>query len=757
MSRKTMRLWLVSHEDGRKSGYAMRSWDSLFDQPVPSAYGATEAEVRAAIERTLAARIASGEDTIDRYLWDETFHVSSVLVDVAPLSFVEKQPVVGSRTIPLRVRYAWSRVESGAIRVMLPRLGMWLLLEDLEGARAAIQHVVAGGLLGAAGRALYELREEPDEVVREWDPELTTHTTTAEDAEVHHAPPTLRAIAEDLTARATAGRLPQLVGDDPTFDATVPELDRDRPPSLLLVGGEGVGKTSFVQRFAKRLASQRRGGNKRGRPRLWSTSRDRILAGMTYLGMWQERCLSLVEELASSGDLLHVDRLLALLERQHDGSSIAEVLGPAIVAGEIRVVAECTESELEECRRRAGALVDAFRVVRIDEPSRDAMPAFLSLYQQRVRGPAFHPEAWKRLVRHLDAYQRHQRFPGKGVRFLDWMARHTASTESTATRVYPSDVSRAFARFSGLPLELLDDDVAFGSAKIAGALRARVIGQDDACATAARVLARFKAGMNDPERPLGSLLFVGSTGVGKTELAKQIARFLFGSEERMIRVDMSEYLAPGSAPRLLASTPGASSLADRVRKEPLSLVLLDEIEKAHPEVFDLLLGVLGEGRLTDSLGRLVDFRMSLVVMTSNLGASEPVAPGFGAALEPDFERAVRSAFRPELFNRIDRVVRFRNLAHDDLLRIVDLELASAAKRTGLVRRAITLDVDADARTRLAELGWHRARGARPLRRVIEERVVTPIAVLLAGAPELRDRTMRVRAERGEITVALGAS
>ncbi|MDF2697321.1 MAG: ATP-dependent Clp protease, ATP-binding subunit,two ATP-binding domain, partial [Labilithrix sp.] len=333
----------------------------------------------------------------------------------------------------------------------------------------------------------------------------------------------------------------------------------------------------------------------------------------------------------------------------------------------------------------------------------------------------------------------------------DWLAADArgsgvgaAPAEERTRAIFPRDVSAAYARYSGVPLSLLSDDISASAQDLAALLKARVIGQDEACDACGRVLARFKANLVDPERPCGTLLFVGPTGVGKTELAKQLARTTFGGEDRMIRLDMSEYMLPGSAMRLTSARAGAASLATRVREQPLSLVLLDEIEKAHPEVFDLLLGVLGEGRLTDDNGRFVDFRTTLIVMTSNLGVTDARPAGFGEAAGGDFTRKVRAHFRPELYNRIDQVLAFRALAPADVERIVDLELAAAAKRTGLVRRNLRLHATPAARSRLAELGYHPTRGARPLRRLIEERVVTPIAARIAGDPSFRETTVVIR-------------
>jgi ATP-dependent Clp protease ATP-binding subunit ClpC len=366
-------------------------------------------------------------------------------------------------------------------------------------------------------------------------------------------------------------------------------------------------------------------------------------------------------------------------------------------------------------------------------------------------GAVIHPEGVSRVVHHLSAFRRDQRFPGKAVHFLDWLD----ADEARPSVLYPADVSVAYARYSGLPIAVIADEHPVTTREVAMALRAGVIGQDAACDACARVVVPFKAGVHDPDKPLGSLFFVGPTGVGKTELAKQLAHYLFGDSKRLIRVDMSEYMVRGAAQRLLEVGEGVSSLAQRVRAQPLSLVLFDEIEKAHRETFDLLLGLLGEGRLTDSRGSLVDFRMTIVVMTSNLGVSERAAPGFGTGRQQDFARGVREHFRPEFWNRLDHVVSFGHLQREDVRRIVDLELGKVRAREGLRARGVSLEVSAAARDRLADLGYDERRGARPLQRVIEERVVTPMAVHLAEAPELTGVTFRVACAGEPRTTAAG--
>jgi ATP-dependent Clp protease ATP-binding subunit ClpC len=270
------------------------------------------------------------------------------------------------------------------------------------------------------------------------------------------------------------------------------------------------------------------------------------------------------------------------------------------------------------------------------------------------------------------------------------------------------------------------------------------------------VIKLSRAGLGHPDKPTGCFLFAGPTGVGKTELAKQLARTLFSDAERLVRVDMSELVTGPAITRLITPSPAGTSLADRIRRQPLSVVLFDEIEKADAAAFDLLLGVIGEGRLTDALGRLVDFRMAVIIMTTNLGAADPRPAGFSAdpALTADYGSAIRNFFRPELLGRLDAVVSFRPLQPAALEQIVDLELTKLRLRPGLVSRGLRLELSAAARSRLAQLGHDPRLGARPLRRTIEDLVVAPIAERMAREPSWREATIQITtaAEHGDVVV-----
>ena len=759
MSKPGLRVFFTQHDDGRVSGILIRRRAILFDEPPPSAWGEAEDDVLAALEPAVSRIAAEGD--LARYRFREDLELRRVAVEVRPRVATEGAWVLGTRTIPVRIGFA-ALEDAGAWRVLVPRFGWSLVLERLDDAAEVLRSAVFGAMAGDTPASVFDFRAGAREWIVAWEPPQLGALDDDDEAAEPEAPPppTLTAIAEEWTRKLARRQLPAPVGEPVAASAVIAALERTPPRSILLVGASGVGKTALVRRAAKHLGERSKGKGATVR-RLWATSAGHVTAGMVYLGMWQERCLTLARELAATEDWLYLDRLVDLLAPQPDGASIADLLAPALIAGELRVIVEASEGELARCRRRNQAFTAAFEVIRVDEPAADQVSSMLVAYQHR-KDPevTWHPTALRRALALLTAFRRDLRFPGKGFGFLDWWNQDASRPPRL---VLPGDVAAAYARWSGLPIELVAEERPVGSATIAAALTTGVIGQDHACAVVARALARFRVGLDDPERPVASLLFAGPTGVGKTELAKQIARYLFGAGDRMVRVDLSEYLTAGSAQRLLEVGGGATSLAEQVRRQPLCVVLLDELEKAHPEVFDLLLGVLGEGRLTDSMGRLVDFRMAVVVMTSNLGAQGKASPGFGADGAPDHLAAVRAHFRPELIGRLDQVVSFRPLAPGDIERIVELELTKLRQRPGLPQRGLALWSTPDARRWLAVRGFDAKLGARPLRRLIEEVVVAPLAVRMAADPALRDRSIGVvtaaeaaRAEPGTELIVLPA-
>ena len=750
MTRPAFRVFVTRHHGGLCSAQLLRRYRVLFDPPPPAAMAG---DVETALAR-LAPQAALLVDNAgaERYLWTEDLELRRIDVDIHPGRPDPRGTVIAGAKVPIRLGYAAAK-QSGAplYRVLVPRFDWSFVTEDLATVPETVRALVFAALVGDSPASLYDLRREVDEEIVEWRPIETASRKPAPSAGAGAPAPTLEAVAEDWVALAGAGRLGGSVGADPTFDALAPLLDGKRLPSLLFVGPRGAGKSTLVRRIARGLLDRGRGKAGRRR-RLWATSADRIVAGMVYLGMWQARCLALVDELSDGDDLLYVDRLADVLAPMSDGASIAELVGDAVVAGQLCLIAECDEAELVRARQKVPALIDAMRIVRIPEATPAQTIALFEPYGQRTTPcVALDHDAARRLIELLAAFRRDTAFPGKALAFLDYLATRPARPELSI-----SELTSAFATWSGLPVELLAPERALDTAAIAAQLQSGVIGQDHACTVAARVIARLKAGLDDPQRPVGTLLFAGPTGVGKTELAKQLARYLFGDADRLVRIDMSELVTGAAIARLITPSPAGTSLADRLRRRPLSVVLFDEIEKADAAAFDLLLGVIGEGRLTDVLGRLIDFRMAVIVMTTNLGAADPRPAGFSSdpALATDYGQAIRNFFRPELLGRLDAIVSFKPLPPGALEQIVDLELAKLRQRPGLIARALRLMVTPSARARLALLGHDPRLGARPLRRTIEDLIVAPIAERMARDPSWREATIQITtaSEGGDIVV-----
>ena len=564
---------------------------------------------------------------------------------------------------------------------------------------------------------------------------------------------TLDQYSRDLTELAAAGSFDPVVGRGGEIARALQILARRSKNNPVLVGEPGVGKTAVAEGLALCLARDGAPEALRGK-RIVSLDIPAMLAGTKYRGDFEERVKSVLRDVKRAGDvILFIDELHTVIGAGSAEGSIdaANILKPALGRGEVQIIGATTPEEYRRHIEKDAALERRFQPVQIREPDRA-----LALEMLRSLRPALEKHHRVRLTDEaLEAacslsvrYISDRFLPDKAIDLIDEAA---ASVRlGTQVRVVgEAEVAQVLSVWTGIPVTGLDRGESENLRLLEDRLRRRVIGQEEAVSAVARAVRRGRVGLKDPGRPVGSFLFCGPTGVGKTELCRALAEAVYGDEDAMIRLDMSEYMEKHSVSRLLGSPPGyvgyedGGQLTEQVRRRPWSVVLFDEIEKAHPEVWGVLLQIMDSGRLTDAGGRRVDFSNTLVVMTSNLGARAITARrsplGFSAAADGD-ERVLReqvlselrAAFRPEFLNRVDETIIFRRLDEGDMLAITQVLLDGVAGRFEAL--GLRLLVPEDTRRLLAALGYSERYGARPLRRVIQRRIVDPAAeMLLAGA------------------------
>ncbi len=513
--------------------------------------------------------------------------------------------------------------------------------------------------------------------------------------------------------------------------------------SVLLVGPERVGKSGLFAAWHERERAE--GGT---RP-VFATSGARLIAGMSGFGQWQERVRRVMEAAHTLDAILYFDDFADLFAERPGGAiDVPGAMRPWIEDGRVRVVGEIRDTILDRIEARNAALFACFGRVRLEPLDAAAAKSVVVAVlehdkKSHVALPAPGDAALDALIELAERYLPYESFPGKAVRLMSELrAAVAASVGSRASEpdftIGARDVHAWFSERTGVPTFLLTDAERLDVADTVRALGRRLVGQEEAVRRVAELVSVVKAGLSPAGKPLATLLFVGPTGVGKTELARALAELLFGDEGRLARFDMSEYADAYAADRLFRGLDGGEGLLTRrVREEPFSVVLLDEIEKAHHGVFDLLLQICGEGRLTDGVGRTAFFHNAFVILTSNLGATDarPVAGFGGAAREPaaHYIRVVDETFRPELVNRIDRIIAFRSLDAAEARAVTRMVTSRAAKRRGLVERDIDLDVSDEALDLLAREGASATYGARALRRHVERALVAPLARLVSSA------------------------
>jgi ATP-dependent Clp protease ATP-binding subunit ClpA len=554
--------------------------------------------------------------------------------------------------------------------------------------------------------------------------------------ELQETTSTLEQVATDLTT----GWCDPLHGADTHLQTLAELLTGNRPRSVLLVGPSGAGKTALVLNLAQRRAEF--GLN--GKP-FWATSGARLVAGMSGFGMWQERCQKMLTEAAKKRAVVQVGNLMELVDVgkcEGQDTGIAAFLRPFIARGELLTVAECTPEQIPLIEREDPHLLDAFTRYDVSEPDPALGRAILRFVAERTSTRRLTDEGLGVLDGLHRRYATYSAYPGRPLRFLrNFLADQHLRNHDEIKPLAPTDIYAQFARETGLPLFLLDPTEPVFLSDVRAWFGTRVLDQPEAVDLVTDLIALTKAALNRPRRPIASLLFIGPTGVGKTEMAKALAEYLFGSPGRLTRFDMSEYGDPLAVRRLIGGGQGREGLLTaRIREQPFSVLLFDEFEKAHPEFFDLLLQVLGEGRLTDAAGRLADFCNCVIILTSNLGAESYQRGAFGLAegtasgashsadrARSHFIDAVQRSLRPELFNRFDRIVPFNPLPPTAVARIAERHLTKLTTRDGVRYRGASLTVAPGVAAQLANAGFDVRYGARPLVRTIERQLLAPLA------------------------------
>ena len=573
----------------------------------------------------------------------------------------------------------------------------------------------------------------------------------------------------DLTKKAAQDGFDPVIGREKELERVIQTLTRRTKNNPVLVGEAGVGKTAVVEGLADCIAKGRVPRELKNM-RLVELDIAGMLAGTRYRGDFEKRLTEVIDKVvAEENVLLFIDEIHNLVGAggNSDGTmDAAEILKPALARGELRLIGATTTREYRMYIERDPALERRFQPITVDEPSPELAMQILkgvkSKYE-RHHGVTISDGAIEAAVQLSVRYVTDRFLPDKAFDILDEACSrlklagyYNQESGDVLTAEYVREV---VSQMTGVPVSELSRAEKDKLVHLEEELGARVIGQPEAVAVVSRAVRRQRAGLKDPNRPIGSFIFVGPTGVGKTELAKALCECLFGSNSEVVRIDMSEYMDKTSVSKLIGAAPGYVGydengyLTEKVARRPYSVVLFDEIEKAHPDVFNLLLQILDEGRLTDSHGKTVDFRNTVIILTSNIGIDgNNNAIGFGAqdgfaAMQRNIESALKKFFRPEFLNRLDEVVTFNYLGKEEMVRIAELMCFALHKR---LKGTLNLQFTDSAIRFLALDGYDKAFGARPLKRTLQRKVEDALAEKLLLGEINRGDTVRVETDGKEI-------
>ena len=552
----------------------------------------------------------------------------------------------------------------------------------------------------------------------------------------------------DITKAAREGRLDPLVGREDEIQRVIQILGRRRKNNPMLVGDPGVGKSAIVEGIAIKIIN----GDippVLANKRLISLDLGSIVAGTKYRGDFEKRLKSIINEVAANPDvILFIDEFHTIVGAGGASGSLdaANMLKPALARGEIQCIGATTMDEFSKIVEKDGALDRRFQKIVVEHTDIQHTISILGRLKanyEKHHNVVYTDDAIEACVRMSERYITDRCLPDKAIDALDEAGSMVRLQNPKKTGIVTAeDVAEVISKMTGIPSGRVAEGESARLVKMREKISRRIIGQDEAIDKVVKAIQRNRAGIKDPGKPIGTFIFFGPTGVGKTQLAKSLAEYLFDSEDNMIRLDMSEYMEKFNVSRLIGAPPGyvgfeeGGQLSERVRRKPYCVVLLDEIEKAHPDVFNLLLQVMDEGRLTDSNGRTVSFRNTILIMTSNVGSRELDEYGTGVGFNTAgrniqsnrksvLEKAVKKAFPPEFINRVDEQVFFNPLTKEDIAKIIDIELKGLKNRVHDAGFDIT--VTAAAKRFVADAGYDPSYGARPLKRAVQKYIEDPVS------------------------------
>jgi ATP-dependent Clp protease ATP-binding subunit ClpC len=577
---------------------------------------------------------------------------------------------------------------------------------------------------------------------------LTQRNITVKPTTVTSKTPTplLNMIGRDLTELARQGKLMPVIGRDHDVEMLVEILLRHGKNNALLLGEAGVGKTAVAEKLAQEIVAGRVPDPLQDK-RIVELNMSSLVAGTSYRGQFEEKLQAVLSEIQRAGNvIILIDEFHTIMRAgavEGGAGDAGNILKPALARGELTCIGITTQDEYTRFIEQDSALARRFQTLVIEEPTSDQAQQILEGIKQRYEAHhnlIIEPESLRTIIDLSVRFLPSRKLPDKAI---DVLASAASRAQMRGVDVTPALIAEVVSGIAGVPITQLTSDEAERLADLEKALSARVVGQDVAVQSVARAVRLARVGLKEDRKPVGVFLFAGPTGVGKTELARSLAEVMFGSEQALLRFDMSEFSEKHSVSRLIGSPPGyigyeeAGQLTQSIREHPYSVVLFDEVEKAHPEVFDLFLQLFDEGRLTDTHGRVADGRNALFILTSNIGSTNSTAKapmGFNQidsrasarrANSQDVLSELKNYFRIEFLNRIDEIVVFAPLTTDNLKAIAQMQLKEITEQ--LEGRAIALQVEVSALDYLVQAANDTGMGARALKRLIQQEIVTPIS------------------------------